>query len=87
MAGKRVSGNFVFEDFMAPDPHGAELHAAMWIARYQFESLTQAQALRLLGTADAYCHFAGHVAPNKIIEAQLRKLRAAASASRSPEEP
>jgi hypothetical protein len=68
-------GRFYFEDWTAPDPDDEKLHEAMHTARYALSRLTQAEAYRILGAAEAYCHFAGHPAPTKNIVEQLRKLR------------
>jgi hypothetical protein len=79
---KLTHGTFFFEDWCAPDPDDDDLSDAMHTARYALAHLTQGQAYKILAAAEAYCHFAGHVASNGSILPQLRKLRAAVRETR-----
>ena len=67
---------FHFEDWGAPNPDDPGLGEALHTARYDLANLTQTQAYRICEAAEAYRHFAGHVAPNRLIVPQLQKLRA-----------
>ena len=74
---KLLHGIFFFEDWQAPNPDDKKLHDAMHQARYGLKHLTQDQASRILEAAEAYCHFAGHPASDRLILDQLKLLRAA----------
>ena len=75
-------GVFRFADWTMPDPDDRELGLALHTARYDLTRLTQSQAYSILAAAEAYCHLAGHVAPNRMVIPQLESVRAAVRANR-----
>ena len=71
-----------FEGYSLPNPDYPPLEGALHTARYNLTALTQADAYCLLACAEAYLHFAGHPATNKLVTKQLQALRRRVKANR-----
>ena len=84
---KRLTmGSYRFSDWSAPDPDDGLLDSALHTARYALTSLTQDEAYAILAAAEAYIHFVGHPAANKLIVDQLLAVRAAVRAQRKKDD-
>lgn len=64
------------------DPEDPALVAAMYTARYDLESLTQAEAYRLLDAVAGYRHLTTHESGTQRQIEKLRDLRRAVRAAR-----
>jgi len=72
---KRRQHWFYFKDWGAPDPLDPYYKGLLYKAHHDMGALTAIEMYAILQLAQAYIHFAGHNAPNRMIVDQLRLLR------------